>query len=409
MAHSSRESISREELIGTIWPDDEPESARTKLRMALSSLRRQLEPPDIGPGVVVTANRLNAGLNHDVVRTDTGVFEMECAAADREPILEAQLARLESAVSHCAGDLLPGYYEDWVVVERERIRCLMIRSLTRIVRGMEQSGQIEAAIPYAERITREEPLDEDGSFALIRLLHLSGQQNAALGQYRRLQHILETEVGGTPSKSLGEIVAAIPSSGQSITGSAGLSGAAAYDTAGSAKPGRVALRKRESQSVSRASDSMSEATSTLPNSLPARVTRFFGREDELQFLESELLAMFSSTEDGARVLTLIGAGGAGKTRLAIELGARLAQLHTVEISFIPLANLKAAAEAPELIATLLSLPASQTDATTRLQEAMASRPILLILDNLEQLGDDGDTTRQPPIGIGIQLDGGPVA
>lgn len=104
----------REELLAALWPDDDPQVTANRLRVSLTSLRHQLEPPGIGPGSVLDTSRASyVRLRSESVWCDVSAFE---TALKRGATDEA--ARLAS------GPLLPGFYDDWILLERERLETL---------------------------------------------------------------------------------------------------------------------------------------------------------------------------------------------------------------------------------------------------------------------------------------------
>lgn len=106
----------REELVDTLWPDADYDRARARLRQALSSLRHQLEPPGVSPGSILIADRTHIRLNPDAFVTDVAEFEAATRAG-----------RSAEAAALYRGDLLPGFYEDWVLAERERLYEMRLR------------------------------------------------------------------------------------------------------------------------------------------------------------------------------------------------------------------------------------------------------------------------------------------
>lgn len=106
-------TTAREELIDLCWPEEDLAVGRQRLRQALSSLRRQLEPPGMDAGSVLLADRIAVRLNPDAVECDGVEFERLCRAR-----------RFAEARDHYKGDLLPGWYDDWVHDERVRLSAL---------------------------------------------------------------------------------------------------------------------------------------------------------------------------------------------------------------------------------------------------------------------------------------------
>jgi predicted ATPase len=115
----------RETLIEFLWPDSAPDTARARLRQELYSLRRQLEPVGVPSGSVLIANRFDVRLNPEMVQTDVARLEVAVQRSKRStPIERRQLLDPYLGEQH-PGQLLPGFYDDWVLVERERITELV--------------------------------------------------------------------------------------------------------------------------------------------------------------------------------------------------------------------------------------------------------------------------------------------
>ena len=114
----------REELIDLLWPNRDIDSGRLNLRVALASLRRQLEPPDVATGSVLIADRSTIRLNSPACRSDVAAFQSALKAAAHATAIEAKRSALEEASLLYTGDLLPGFYDEWIIEERERLCAL---------------------------------------------------------------------------------------------------------------------------------------------------------------------------------------------------------------------------------------------------------------------------------------------
>lgn len=130
-----RRAHAREELVDLLWPDADQEAGRNRLRVTLASLRRQLEPPGVATGSVLIAHRTHVQLNPDAVRCDAVEFEAALARAARAPSPSAAREAYEQAAQLYRGDLLPGFYDDWVSEERERLRALYDDLCDRLPHG----------------------------------------------------------------------------------------------------------------------------------------------------------------------------------------------------------------------------------------------------------------------------------
>ena len=126
------------------------------------------------------------------------------------------------------------------------------------------------------------------------------------------------------------------------------------------------------------------APQVLATRLPAPLTRFFGRQNEIAQIHSLL------RDNGERLVTLSGPGGSGKTRLALEAARPLSGEWREIIAFVALADLSDAAFIFAAIRDALNLPAAPNIAPLdQILEALSERPVLLLLDNFEQLVEDG--------------------
>src|SRR5262245_36424778 len=103
----------REALCELLWPEAAPEAGRARLRVALCSLRHQLEPPGVPAGAVLIADRCAASLNPAAVTSDVAEFEAGLRLVERAPSPAAQAEALADALERYRGALLPGCSEAW--------------------------------------------------------------------------------------------------------------------------------------------------------------------------------------------------------------------------------------------------------------------------------------------------------
>ena len=119
-------------------------------------------------------------------------------------------------------------------------------------------------------------------------------------------------------------------------------------------------------------------------SLPLQPTRFVGREQEIDKI-SELIG-----RDDVRLVTLVGPGGIGKTRLAMEVGARVSDSFADGLRFVTLAPLRDAEQLFPFLVAALELKENTADPKAAIANWLADKQVLLILDNFEQLLDASD-------------------
>lgn len=198
LAYYPRRGHTREVLSEMFWPDCEPDAGRHSLRMALTSLRHHLEPPDIAPGAVLVATHTTIALNPAAVTTDVAEFEAALAAAHVRSGAE-RAALLAEAVDLYPGALLAGYYEDWIFSEERRLNELFFQALTELLSLLEQTGNLPRALCYAQRGVAADPLREGPYRELMRLYAAVDQPAEALRQYYELERILQHELAVEPA------------------------------------------------------------------------------------------------------------------------------------------------------------------------------------------------------------------
>jgi predicted ATPase/DNA-binding SARP family transcriptional activator len=189
----------REVLIELLWPWSAPAAGRRSLSVELSSLRRQLEPPGMPRGAVIKADRASVQLSAGAVTTDVADFEASLASAERASTDTERVQCLVDVVGPYGGPLLPGYYQDWILPEQERLAGLYLGAVRALTTDLANAGDHERAIEYARRAVGAERLREDTHEQLIKVLAASGQIEAALRQYAELEQVLAEELGEEPS------------------------------------------------------------------------------------------------------------------------------------------------------------------------------------------------------------------
>jgi DNA-binding SARP family transcriptional activator len=202
LAHHRNQTHPREALAGQLWPDADEGAARVRLRQALASLRRQLEPPGIPRGGVLLADRRNVGLNPGAVALDVAEFEAALKAAGKaaDPARRAQ--HLERAIALYGGRLLPGYDADWILLERERLAEAHLLALQELAALLAASGDVTRGVDCAHRAVAADPLREESRVCLMRLLLAAGQPAQALRQFRDLERLLAEAFGEAPAPEL---------------------------------------------------------------------------------------------------------------------------------------------------------------------------------------------------------------
>ena len=185
---------SRQQLAYSHWPESTDKQARANLRQLLLLLRRAL--PQVDDLLKITAQSV-AWQPQIPVSLDLVTFEngLSSAAADGPQ----RRAALAGAVDAYTGDLLPDCYDEWILPERERLRNALADALDELVLLAENERDYPAAIAYARRLLRHDPLHEASYRRLMRLLALTGDRAGALQVYHTCASLLRRELGVDPS------------------------------------------------------------------------------------------------------------------------------------------------------------------------------------------------------------------
>jgi len=202
----------REVLIEVLWPASPPLAGRQSLSMAISSLRHQFEPPGVAAGSFVRTDRFSVQLNPGAVDTDVADFEKALSAAGVAPTDNERAHLLAQAADLYRGDLLPGFYQDWILTEQRRLADLYYRAVRRLTKHFEQTEQWERALDCARRAAALDPLREESQYELMRLLLLAGQPSAALRQFEEIERLLRDELNTAPSVAIRRLAEEIRSS-----------------------------------------------------------------------------------------------------------------------------------------------------------------------------------------------------
>jgi DNA-binding SARP family transcriptional activator len=193
----------REVLAELAWGDRPDDQARAALNTALWRLRNLLEPEGITRGAYLrTTSSGEVGFNWDSNHwLDLAAFE-KCAscilAIPPDAMQPGHADQLEAILPLYDGELLEGFYEDWAVRERERLRDLHLSSLARLLRYHRRRQEPERSLHYAQEILRLDPLREEIHREVMRLFAENGQRALAIRQFESCREILAVEMGIPP-------------------------------------------------------------------------------------------------------------------------------------------------------------------------------------------------------------------
>lgn len=341
---SPSRSLHREQIMGTLWPDSSKKAAANSLREALHAARRTLDPV---AGTLYLASEGKSLVLHpsDRLWVDIVAFEeaSETARHSRDP------AAYRAALDLYTGDLLPiDRYEEWAEQRREELRRLHLTLLVELSALYEERGEYGSAVDMLRRAVAEAPTLEEAHAGLMRLYALSDQKAQALTQYDQLERILSNQLDAEPSTATRRLRAQI----------------VAGELSGPLTPPAGPPRE--------------EPPDTRIHNLPTPRTSFVGRKREMVEIKREL-AM-------TRLISLTGAGGSGKTRLALEVARDLVGAYPDGVWLIELAPLSEEALVPQAVAGVLDVRERVGQPLTdTLVETLHHKALLLILDNCEHV------------------------
>ena len=363
---------SRDTLATLLWPGYGQKDARAHLRRTLSELNKV-----VGKKQLETNRQSIRLIQNEDSWVDVWQFEGlldSCLTHghDENSVCEQCLTAIEEAIALYQDDFLAGFtladspdFDDWQTVQGEQLRQQLFGSLERLVTGYSESGQFEQAIAHAQRWLTIDPLHEPAHRHLMQLYAWRGDRVMAVTQYQEYVRLLAEELAVEPSETMVALFEQIR------TGDI---------EAPAATPIRLAPSTSASSSV------------PPPTNLPAQLTPFYGREEELDRLQTYL------DNDKTRLVTIVGEGGVGKSRLALAAAEQRMGRYEQGIWFISMVdivesvgtnqrqhqmNLLATSMAEVLSLTLVD--PEQVSIQEQVLSHIQDQEMLFILDNFEHL------------------------
>jgi DNA-binding SARP family transcriptional activator/predicted ATPase len=347
----------REALIGLLWPDSAEEVARHNLRQALFNLRLVLGDHTAKPPyLLITRGAIQFNRESDYsldLDQFNGYFYAWEKNQDPENTDTSSLVpQLEEMVKQYQGDYLQHFslrdsaeFEDWVLVQRESLRQRMMNVLTYLANEYEHRGNFQAARCYALHQLKLDPWREEAHYQVMQMLAFEGERSSALAQYENCKKVLAEELGIEPSAKTRDLYEQIRSG---------------------------ALKTKHE---------MPANVPSIPvQSLPVALTPFIGREEELAELDRLI------TDPECRCITLVGPGGIGKTRLALQAADQHRNTFADGVAFIPLASVGSIdAVIPAFANAIQFAFYGPAEPKVQLLNYLRDKQMLLIVDNAEHL------------------------
>jgi predicted ATPase/DNA-binding SARP family transcriptional activator len=372
LAVAGGHAVTVDRLANDLWPDERPED----------------RPADPANALQALVSRLRQAAGRDLVEYAGGSYRLAIDPAEIDAVaFEHLVTRGRAALnagdpSHAApllaealvlwrgpalADVADAPFAAGPVARLEELRLAAAEDQTEARLALGQGAEL---VPDVEELAAAHPLRERLRGQLMRALYAAGRQAEALAVYDQTRRLLADRLGVDPSPELSAVHLGILRADPSLT--PGPSKTAPADPAPSAP------RQPEAGNGHR----------RLSN-LPAQLTSFVGREDELERVGKQL--------GDTRLVTLTGPGGAGKTRLALEAAVLKAPEMPDGAWFVPLAPVRDATDIPQTVLTALGVaePVRITEGglvlplppLDRLADALATQRLLLVLDNCEHVID----------------------
>lgn len=341
LALAPKHRLHREQLMDALWPDAPSARAANSLHQTLHIARRILAGPQSSETHLLCLSGEIVSLAPDSdVWVDVDAFEAAVRSGDGD------------AASLYTGELLPeDLYQEWTLERRSALCSMYLQLKAEQAREAELRGDLAEAIRCYQEVVQLDALREDAHLQLMRLYASLGHRHDALRQYEILERVLRDELGVEPDPAGTRLYSDI------------LKGV--FPQVPVLEPSVV-----------------KSAPEPLPSSgnLPQYVNRFVGRTRDVPDLARIL--------QSARILTLTGTGGCGKTRLAIHLARDIAEQFADGAWLVELASLRNPLLVSHAVASALSVPErSDQPLSETLAAHIGHRNLLLVLDNCEHLID----------------------
>ena len=347
-------------LADLLWPGWSQAAALRNLSSALANLRKGIGDRHANPPfLLISRDYLQLNPESDL-QVDLWEF-LEPAKPS-----ESQIQKLETKIHLYRGAFLEGFslpdsapFEEWLATQREMVQRHMLGLLKELVKAYEKLGEYEPALSYARRGLKLEPWLEEAHQGVMRLLARNGQRGAALVQYEACRKALQEGLGVEP-------------------------GAETLRLFGAIRNGRIGGTAEVETQETQAADAFLPTDSGTPqpriHNLPAPSTSLVGRQ-----LELERLCNFLNNPD-CRLVTVLGEGGSGKSRLALEAGRSLTFLFPDGVFWVEPDTFQTDRSLAPLVCAALDLklgPSAGRDMQNELIAYLRHKKLLLIMDGFE--------------------------
>ena len=329
LLHPARQT--RDHLATLFWGDSSDSQARHSLRTALAALRKE-----------VTADLLLVDRDYVQLNPDCIVWtDLDELLATEDDLDNLNPSLLQVRLALWQGELLAGFYEEWLTSEREHYRMRLLTLFLQVTQALRSQSDYGTAITVAQQILAVDSANEQAHQHLMFCYVAVGDRPAALRQYEQCERALLADLDAPPM------------------------------------PETTALYHWIKQQVG-----TEAATAAKITNLPIPLTSFVGRTEETAVVKRLLNPLATKT----RLLTLTGAGGSGKTRLAIQAATDLIDRYAHGVWWVELAALTTDDQVVRAVAKALGVGERANEALLHsVIQFLADKPLLLIIDNCEHL------------------------
>ncbi|MEZ4735092.1 MAG: BTAD domain-containing putative transcriptional regulator [Caldilineaceae bacterium] len=405
----TRQPHSRDALATLFWPEKNQTGARANLRRTLYDLSQLLGQSLNDQLLAVEAETVSlrpaAPLWVDIAFFRQTLHAHLAAEPSNQALDDTTLATLTAAADLYTADFLADFtlpdcpdFADWQFFQGQELRHACLRLLQRLVAVLADQAKFDDAVRYARRWLQLDPHDEAVHRQLMRLYALTGQAAAALRQYEECVRLLAAALDAKPTAETTALYDAIRTrrfpAPEGVTRWQG-------DKMTSDKMTSDKVAQSPNHPVTLSPSHL--VTLSPPHNLPTQTTPFVGRAQEV----AEILQRLA--DPACRLLTLVGPGGMGKTRLALavtqtifdfrfsifdsvaqeNLKSKIPNLKFMDgIFFVPLQPLRAVSEIAPAIAAAIGFPFhGSASPQEQLLDYLQHKQLLLVLDNFEHLLD----------------------
>jgi predicted ATPase/DNA-binding SARP family transcriptional activator len=380
LAVENKQAHRRDFLMELLWPGLPQPSAQVNLRQTIHRLNQAIpalvakEPGstihDTETVPLLLSDRQSVQINPD------GAYDLDVTVFTDLLKGKPTPEKLTQAVALYRGDFLSDFYlpdsstfEEWAAAWRANLRRKVLEALDRLTTIHTQQGTYAEAAAYARRQLEIDNLRESAHRQLMGALAYSGQRNEALAQYELCSRLLRDELGVELAPATNDLCEQIR---QNQFGPP------------------VLIRSEIPVTVSVGEALPAEHKGLIARNLPAESTPLVGRETELERL-NQLLA-----GPDERLITIVGIGGMGKTRLALEVAEQQVTRQQSNnafsdgVCFVPLAPLGQADHILSALAQAINFQLQPGDRRTPEQQVLdflKRKRLLLVFDNFEHILD----------------------